>query len=102
MSEVEYPVQWTRSAEKDLESVLKFVAEDRLLSAALLAARLEEAVGHLSLNPRMGRVPRDKDLARKDFRHLVVGGYLIFYKFTREVVFIHRIIHGARDYPGLL
>lgn len=35
------------------------------------------------------------------FRYLSIGKYLIFYKAEKDTVFIHRILDGRRDYPGL-
>ncbi len=44
----------------------------------------------------------DEKLARLDYRVVVVDNYLIFYKISGKTVHIYRIVHGARDVPGLL
>ncbi|MBL7995484.1 type II toxin-antitoxin system RelE/ParE family toxin, partial [bacterium] len=36
------------------------------------------------------------------YRYLIVDNYLIFYTIEEETIFVHRIIHGARDYRRLL
>jgi hypothetical protein len=33
---------------------------------------------------------------------LVVDNYLVFYVIEEEVIYVHRIVHGARDYSQLL
>ena len=36
------------------------------------------------------------------YRFLVVQNYLIFYTVENHTIWVHRIIHGARDYLSLL
>jgi plasmid stabilization system protein ParE len=102
VSENAVPVRLTRKAENDLRVILAFVEEQRPVAADRLAARFTEAAGHLSMNPRLGKVPAVARLSRRGFRCLVVEEYLCFYKITTREVLIHRVIHGARNYPGLL
>ena len=102
MSEVEHPIRWVIDAEKDLREILDYIGQDRPMAATLLAARLEEGLGHLSMNPRMGRTLRGDSPVPKDFRYLIVEDYLVFYKFDGHLIRIHRILHGAHDYRSLL
>ncbi len=37
-----------------------------------------------------------------DFRYLVSGNYLIFYKVDNEYVSIYRILYGRRDYLKII
>jgi hypothetical protein len=36
------------------------------------------------------------------YRFLVVQNYLVFYTIEERVIWVHRIIHGARNYLSLL
>jgi len=36
------------------------------------------------------------------YRFLVVQNYLIFYTIEDRTIWVHRILHGARDYLSLL
>jgi len=51
----------------------------------------------LAANPYLGRVPKDVALLDLGYRYLIVQNYLIFYVIEERTVFVHRIVHGARD-----
>lgn len=89
-------------AEEDLVEIVSFIAEDDLAAAEKLAARIEKQLARLADHPGLGRTPAEEDLARLGYRYLVVDNYLAFYTVSAETILIHRIIHGARDYAGLL
>jgi toxin ParE1/3/4 len=55
----------------------------------------------LATNPHLGRIPKDAALLDLGYRYLVVQNYLIFYVVEDRTIFVHRIVHGARDYLGL-
>lgn len=102
MSENAIPVRLAKKAEKDLRAILAFVEKHRPAAADRLAARFVEAEGHLSRNPRLGKASVVARLSRRGFRCLNVEGYLCFYKITTREVLIHRVVHGARNYPDTL
>jgi len=56
----------------------------------------------LAGNPYLGRIPNDTRLAELGYRYLGVQDYLIFYVVEGRTTYVHRIIHGARDYGELL
>lgn len=59
----------------------------------------ERVAAHLEI----GR--RRKDLAHPEIRSLVIAGfenYVIFYQVRKEDGFFVRLLHGARNLPGLL
>lgn len=35
------------------------------------------------------------------YRYLIVDDYLIFYTVEQRSIYVHRIIHGARNYSSL-
>jgi plasmid stabilization system protein ParE len=57
---------------------------------------------HLKRFPEMGYRCRDKQLAMAGYRTLVCGNYLCFYRQIGKYVFVHHIVDGRSDYPGLL
>ncbi|MFQ7013130.1 MAG: type II toxin-antitoxin system RelE/ParE family toxin [Faecalibacterium sp.] len=40
--------------------------------------------------------------ANSDERFLVCGSYMVFYRITRENIFIDRVLYGRRDYLRVL
>lgn len=102
MSPRKLAVRLLSIAEDDLAEIITFIAEDSVSAAEKLAVRIEKQLTLLEEHPQLGRLPAEEELARMGYRYIVVDNYLIFYTLTAETVLIHRIIHGARDYLGLL
>jgi toxin ParE1/3/4 len=102
VSSSEYAVRLLPVAEQDLQELVSYVAAENVRAALDLTDTIEQSLQTLSAHPFAGRVPHDTTLAALDYRVLVVGNYLIFYKVRGKAVMIHRIVHGARDIPGLL
>lgn len=102
MSRPEFTVRLLEAAEDDLFEIVTYVATDRPAAATAIAERLEKSMGLLGASPRLGRVPREPDLAELGYRYLVVDDYLVFYKIEGRYVLVYRILHGARDYESLL
>ena len=89
-------------AEEDLSEIINFIAADNLSAAVALANKIENDLMLLSENPFMGRVPRDEEIKNLGYRYLVVQNYIIFYTVEDNTIFVHRILHQARDYKTLL
>ena len=100
MSQPKYHIKLLRVAEEDFTEIITYIAADRPSAAEALATKIEKNLQLLAQNPRLGRVPKEEDLARH-YRYLVVENYLIFYAIEGETILVHRILHGARDYQGL-
>ncbi len=101
MKRPEYTIRFLRVAEDDLSEIVNYIAADRPSAAAELATKIEKNLNLLSKNPRLGRIPNEEELMRLGYRYLVVQNYLIFYALEDQVVYVHRILHGARDYLSL-
>ena len=97
-----YTVRLLTVAEDDLNDIVSYIAADRPKAAESLARRIEKNLRLLSINPHLGRVPNDPRLFDLGYRYLVVGNYLIFYACEGRTIYVHRIMHAARDYLGLL
>ncbi|MFH0990061.1 MAG: type II toxin-antitoxin system RelE/ParE family toxin [bacterium] len=98
MNHPDYSIRLLRIAEDDLTEIVTYVAADRPSAAEVLADKIEKNLSLLSKNPHLGRVPKEEELARLGYRYLVVQNYLIFYTIEEQKIYVHRILHGARDY----
>ena len=97
-----HEIRLLKIAEEDFNEIISFIAADDPNAAEKIALKIERNLELLSENPQLGRIPRDEDIKKMGYRFLVVQNYIIFYTIETRIIFIHRIIHGARNYKALL
>ena len=102
MTRTRFAISLLPLAEEDLTEIVIYVAAERPLAAEHLATKIEKNISLLSTNPYLGRIPNEEELARIGYRFLIVDNYLIFYVVEQRTIYVHRIVHGARDYLGLI
>lgn len=92
-------------AELELDELVAFIAEDSLEAAMRLYDAAESAFKRLLLMPEIGAT---RELATPGFEGLRMWpipdfpNHLIFYRPTAAGVEIVRVLHSARDIPGIL
>jgi toxin ParE1/3/4 len=101
MSRPEYTVRLLRIAEDDLTEIVTYISAERPAAADMLASKIEKNLNLLSKQPYLGRIPNEEELGRLGYRYLVVQDYLMFYTIEEQTIYVHRILHGARDYLSL-
>lgn len=89
-------------AEEDFAEIVSYIAADNPKAADEIVNKIEKNLELLSDNPNLGRIPREEEIRNLDYRYLIVQNYLIFYTVEKRTIFVHRILHGARDYKTLL
>lgn len=97
-----YQVRLLSIAEEDFTEVISSIAADNPTAADAIANKIEKNLELLSENPNLGRIPREEEIRNLGYRYLIVQNYLIFYTIEEKTIFIHRILHGARNYKSLL
>jgi len=97
-----YQVRLLSIAEEDFTEIISFIAADNLTAADAIANKIEKNLELLSENPNLGRIPREEEIRNLGYRYLIVQNYLIFYTIEDKTIYIHRILHGARNYKPLL
>ena len=95
-------VRLLRSAEDDLNDIVSYIALDDVTAAEALVLKIENKLSRLADHPHLGRIPSEEELKALGYRYLIIDNYLAFYTITDRSILIHRILHGARDYIGLL
>ena|SRR5829696_122437 len=93
-------VEFSISARRDLIAIFEHLQPLNARAARRIVDDLEKRCRSLSRFPRRGTPV----LTRGDvlLRRLVVGQYLVFYEVLDRIVVIDAVLHGARDYEGLL
>jgi len=97
-----YQIRLLSIAEEDFNEIISFNSADNPTAADAIADKIEKNLELLSDNPNLGRIPREEEIKNLGYRYLIVQNYLIFYTIEESTIFIHRILHGARDYKSLL
>lgn len=94
-------IVWSRTSQRDLQSLVKYIAKDSLQRAEHFGYRIVARVEMLYENPRMGRVV--PEFNQHDLRELVVPPYRIIYRLNDEarLIEIIRVWHAARDTPEI-
>ncbi|HEY4167902.1 MAG TPA: type II toxin-antitoxin system RelE/ParE family toxin [Reyranella sp.] len=93
-------VVFSRNADRDLEGIGDWIAEDNPERAVSFVIELREACRTIGASPRGHPLvdgSRDATLRRK-----VYGNYLIFHDVGPNAVEILHILHGARDYAQII
>ncbi len=92
--------QLTPSAQRDVEQIMDFIAEDSVEAALRVHDALEEAFRHLAEMPAMGHTR--EDLTERPVRFWSVYSYLVVYDPASSPLTVIAVLHGARDVENLL
>lgn len=87
-------VRFKRSARADLQAIKEHVHADNPRAAMRLIENLRIKALHLGEMPNVGRTRPELGVG---LRSLAYGSYILFYTVEADIVWIQRIIHGARD-----
>lgn len=71
-------------------------------AAINVVRKIIESYEKLKEFPMMGADLSVKVNIKKDFRYLVSGNYIVFYRVDDEYVSIYRILYAGRDYLRIL
>ncbi|MEC4880962.1 MAG: type II toxin-antitoxin system RelE/ParE family toxin [Scytonema sp. PMC 1070.18] len=88
----------TTRAEEDLIEIWLYIAADNPVAASELVDRIEAKCQMLADSPKLG--PARPDIA-PELRYSPVGRYVILYREIPGGVEVVRVVHGARDLPGI-
>lgn len=98
----QFVVEYLPAAIDDLDNIFDYIADANPRAAAALILEIDENVSHLEKFPEMGIIPRIARLAKKGYRILIVGDYLIFYVILADLVEIRRVFSGKMNYKKYL
>jgi addiction module RelE/StbE family toxin len=100
---LKHQINITELAEQDLNEIIDYISADSITAALQIADMIEQNIAKLEDFPLIGITPKNRRLARKGYRILIIDNYLVFYVLLNdEVVEIRRIISGKRNYKFLL
>ena len=95
---------FSHDAMRDLLEIQSYIAErlENPESAASTIDKIKKAVLVLENFPEAGTLFLPAVLRGRDYRLLVSGNYMIFYRIRQNHIEIGRILYGRRDYLKIL
>lgn len=89
---------------EDLKAIKSHITEEleNPTAASQTILSIIESYERLKDFPSLGGSLSTKIDVKTDYRFLVSGEYIIFYKFDSHYVYIYRILYGKRDYLNIL
>jgi len=96
-----FRVVWSRTSQRDLWSLVRYIARDSPARAESFGYRIVSQVELLQDHPLIGRIV--PELHQADFREIIVVPYRIVYhiKQDMEILEIVRVWHAARGIPEI-
>ena len=91
-----FQVEISRRAERDIDEIWTFIAEDNLNAADRLVLQLEKQLRTLERFPERSPLIPENELLGARYRHLIYGKYRTVFRVSGKTVYVVRVIHGAR------
>jgi len=98
-----YRVHWTHAADRDLESIIEWIARDDTEAAIRILQRIRKAASGLETIPRRGRiVPELEELSLLVYREILAPPWRIIYRISGYHVFVMAVIDSRRNVEDIL
>ena len=97
-------IYYAWAARQDLDDIWDYIVEElaNVSAAAKTVDQIMERIDPLADFPEMGPPLSSIADTEKDYRFLVSGNHLIFYRLRGSDVYIDRVLYGRRDYLRVL
>lgn len=91
-------------AKNDLQDIRKYISSEleNPVAAEKTLAQIIRRLSELESFSNIGASLSSITKIETDYRYLVSGNYLIFYRFREKTVYVDRILYGKRDYISIL
>jgi len=98
-----YRVEWTYTADQDLESIVEFIARDNVNTAIQVLDRIRKTASKLEAMPQRGRVvPELREFGIYLYREVVSPPWRIIYRLSGPKVFVVGVIDSRRNVEDIL
>ena len=96
-------IRWTRTAQRDLDIVVDYIADDSIENALAVLDRLQARAESLATAAERGRVvPELRALDVHQYREVIERPWRIVYRIESESVLVLAVLDGRRDLRSLL
>lgn len=97
-----YKIRILQLAREDIGEIYFYIAADSPKSALAMTDKITNKIDTLAELPLIGKIVPDNELAKQEYRMLIIDSYIAFYKVIDDEVVVYRVLHGMRYYPDLL
>ncbi len=98
-----YDVWWSETAEKDLLSIIKYIARENPLQASKTFREIKKRAESLSAFPDRGRiVPELQDQGITLYRELIIGPWRIMYRVSDNIVYVLSVLDSRQNVEDIL
>lgn len=97
-----YKIRILQIAREDIGEIYFYIAADSPELALAMTDKITDKIDTLAELPLIGKIVPDNELAKREYRMLIIDNYMAFYKVIDDEVVVYRVLHGMRDYPDLL
>ena len=96
--------RYSPAAIRDLEQIGDYISDELKNPSAALntVGHIQDSVDKLADAPGMGAPLSARYENVDDYRYLVCGNYLVFYREHTGIAYIDRILYGKMDYITIL
>ena len=96
-------IHYSAESRRDLDDIWDYIVSElqNRVAAERVVDRILDAVERLKDFAEMGALLSVADVGG-DYRFLVSGNYMVFYRVNGRDVFIDRVLYGRRDYLRVL
>jgi len=97
-------VQYSDEAYADLAEIKRYITEDLTSPKAAVntVKKITKKVNLLKRHAELGAPLSSIVDIESDYRFLVCGNYLVFYRIENKDIYIIRVLYGGRDYASIL
>jgi toxin ParE1/3/4 len=98
-----YEVVWSRIAEQDLISIIKYIHADNPLTAQSSLQKIKAKASKLRSLPQRGRiVPELQQQGILQYRELVIPPWRIIYRISSALVYVLLVMDSRRNIEDVL
>lgn len=101
---MKYEVKYSPQSQRDLDEIWDYIKEElgNPSAAERVVGSILDAVEQLEIFPNSGKLLDNIAPVEHNYRFLICGNYLVFYRIYPNEVFVDRILYGRRDYLRIL
>ena len=97
-------IHYTKESRRDLDEIWDYIVSElqNLSAAERIVNSIMDAVDQLGDFAEVGAPLSSIANVESDYRFLVTGNYLTFYRVYGNEVYVDRVLYGRRDYLRIL